>query len=114
MASPTTNDLRAVWGTSSSDVYAAGNGSTILHFDGTEWTTMELSNPQEVSLNSISGTSPTDIFAAGDGGLLLHFDGIGWGPVALQDANTQVVAASAHGVFLFGPDNRRLLRSTPW
>jgi hypothetical protein len=34
---PQGNDLYAVWGTSSSDVWAVGDRETVLHFDGNVW-----------------------------------------------------------------------------
>ncbi len=48
MVSPTTKDLRSVWGTSHNDVWACGfNPSTaesvLLHFDGTSWVLVDLS-----------------------------------------------------------------------
>jgi hypothetical protein len=48
MASPTTKNLRSVWGTSHNDVWACGfNSSTaetiLLHYDGTSWTEDEIS-----------------------------------------------------------------------
>lgn len=33
-SSPTTNTLRAIWGRSASDIWAVGESSTVLHFDG--------------------------------------------------------------------------------
>ena len=48
MTSNTTKDLRSVWGTSSSDVWAGGSnlstGSVVLlHYDGTAWSNIDLS-----------------------------------------------------------------------
>jgi hypothetical protein len=37
MTSPTSQDFRDIWGSSSSNVYAVGSGG-ILHYDGTSWT----------------------------------------------------------------------------
>lgn len=34
MSSGTTADLHAVWGSSSSDVFAVGTDGTILHYEG--------------------------------------------------------------------------------
>ncbi len=47
MSSPTTKDLRSVWGTSHSDVWACGfNSNTaesvLLHYDGSSWIEVEL------------------------------------------------------------------------
>jgi hypothetical protein len=40
MASGTTNFLRGVWGSSSSDIFAVGWVETILHYDGHKWIPM--------------------------------------------------------------------------
>ena len=39
-SAPRGNGLRAVWGNSSTDVFAVGDAGTILHYDGTCWSTM--------------------------------------------------------------------------
>ena len=119
MESPTTDDLNAVWGTGASNVYAVGEDSTILHYDGLAWSVVSVPNISPASLELVSGTGPNDIFVAGSGGVLLHFNGTGWGPVNGPQGRTNGIAASAHGVFIFGEDsttegNIRLLRSTPW
>ncbi|MBS1903047.1 MAG: hypothetical protein JSS75_05025 [Bacteroidetes bacterium] len=51
MASPTTKDLRSVWGTSHNDVWACGANvstgqTTLLHYDGTIWTEDPLANTE--------------------------------------------------------------------
>jgi hypothetical protein len=38
MDSGTTEDLYGVWGSSASDVFAVGWNGTILHYDGSTWT----------------------------------------------------------------------------
>jgi hypothetical protein len=53
MSSPTTKDLRDVWGTSHNDVWATGyNSSTdesvLLHYDGVSWTEDEFSTSGKV------------------------------------------------------------------
>ena len=55
----------------SSDVYAAGFGGIMLHYDGKAWS--EMASGTHIGLNAIWGTSPTDIFAAGDGDTILHY-----------------------------------------
>jgi hypothetical protein len=32
MSVPTTNNLRAVWGSSPTNIYAVGDGGTVLHY----------------------------------------------------------------------------------
>lgn len=59
--------LIAVWGTSATDVYAAG-GSTLLHFNGSAWTVQSLGiSTATLSLLSVWGSSSTDVLAVGSG-----------------------------------------------
>ena len=68
----------AVWGTSSTDVFAV-DANVISHFDGTNWSTTQLSSGY---LIGIWGTSPRDVYAVGSSGAILHFDGTTWTPMA--------------------------------
>ena len=76
---PQGNDLYGIWGTSSSDVYAVGEGGTILHFDGVSWAPMVSGTTN--TLRGVWGTSWDDIWAVGDLGTLLHYGGTSWLPV---------------------------------
>jgi len=63
-------DLIAVWGTSASDVFAAGVSGTLLHYDGTGWS-RETSGTL-ATLTGVWGASGTDVFVVGASGLILH------------------------------------------
>jgi hypothetical protein len=55
---------RAIWGTSSSDVYVVG-GRTIHHYDGSTWSLMR----SEVGdLNGVWGAPTGEVFVVGGGG----------------------------------------------
>ena len=65
--SPDTNTLIAVWGSSPTDVYAAG-GSVLLHFNGAAWTVQSTGiSGSNLSLLGVWGSSATDVFAVGSG-----------------------------------------------
>ena len=68
--------LNAVWGSSSSDVFAVGQGGLILHFDGTQWTRQE--SGVTVNLNGVWGSAPNNVIAVGGGGTILRWDGHSW------------------------------------
>jgi len=88
MASPTTNTLRDVWGTSASDVFASGDG-VIVHFDGSTWTTMAIpSEAAGASLSRIWGTSGANVYATDNASMLLHYDGASWTRVPMPVAPT--------------------------
>ena len=76
MTSGTAANLSAVWGASPSDVFAVGDGGTILHWDGAEWSPS--ASPTTADLNGVSGTGPSNAFAVGAGGTILHWDGAAW------------------------------------
>ena len=91
--------LHASWGTSSSnDMYSVGDGGTILHFDGTQWTKMQSGTTKD--LHSIWGTSSHDIWASGTSSskgttILLHYDGTSW----LEDPISVSKGGNATGGF---------------
>ncbi|MCI0339757.1 MAG: hypothetical protein L0216_01180, partial [Planctomycetales bacterium] len=67
---PPTKAFRAIWGSSSSDVFAVGDGNfgssqgPIWHWNGSTWT---LQVPNDLTnLWSVWGTSGTNVWAAGD------------------------------------------------
>jgi hypothetical protein len=66
MVVPPLIQLRDVWGTSGSDVYAVGDEG-ILHYDGKSWTKVSDRGGYDVW-----GSSPTDVFVVGSGGTILH------------------------------------------
>ena len=118
--SPTTKDLRDVWGASSSALWAVGGNaftpeSTILHFDGTSWATQ--TSPTTKSLNGVWGFAANNVFAIGNNGTILRFDGTSW---ATQTSPTTeilggIFGTSANNVFIVG-NNGVILRfdGTSW
>jgi hypothetical protein len=84
-----------LWGSSSSDVWAAGGVSGrygfLWHFDGTAWANVPL--PDEVPLTDngelpalfkVWGRNAKDVYAVGGHGLMLHYDGAVWKRVPTQ------------------------------
>jgi hypothetical protein len=75
--------LFAVWGSSSTNVFAVGSESndssyhgTIYHYDGIAWSVMKENIPY--SLYHLWGTSGTDVYAFGQTGAVLYYDGHIW------------------------------------
>lgn len=75
MESGTTRRLHDVWGSSATNVFAVGDGGTILHFDGTGWTQMQSGTTMD--LYHIEGVAPNLVFAAGFSGVY-RWDGVRW------------------------------------
>ncbi len=108
----------AIWGMSSQDVYAAGAGGQIRHYDGTNWSA-PLDTGTAVTLNSIWGTSDDDIFAAGEDGMLIHFHAGLWSIVppltAAYTGSFKTVTGFASTIYVLGPNALawRLIESAP-
>jgi photosystem II stability/assembly factor-like uncharacterized protein len=64
-----------VWGSSGSDIFAVGEGGSILHSDGTNWRALRSGTTN--ALYGTWGSSSSDVFAVGAGGTILHCDGAG-------------------------------------
>jgi len=76
----TVDGLWDVWGTSPSNVFAVGANNTILHYDGSRWTSMasNINFPSPITLLAVWGSSASDVFAAGTWGVVVHYDGSQW------------------------------------
>lgn len=87
--------LSAVWASGPNDVYVAGYGGRILHFDGAAWKTQHSGG--EAWLNGAWGSGPDDVFVVGDNGARLHRTGGTW-----QEDNTSA-AVTFNAVWGTGP-----------
>lgn len=105
--------LSAVWGSGPGDVFAVGTSSVtpqglsvlslILHYDGTNWST--LYSPFTTSdLHAVWGTSASNVYAVGDGGTLIRYDGSKWLPTmkATSKALYAVWGTGPHSFFAVG------------
>jgi len=79
LTSGTNSDLRGLWGSSATDVFAVGKTGTILHYDGKTWVPMTSGGISD--LYAIWGSSPVDVFAVGKAGAIVHYDGKTWAPM---------------------------------
>ncbi|MFN8581731.1 MAG: hypothetical protein U0163_12235 [Gemmatimonadaceae bacterium] len=66
-----------LWGAAPNDLWATGQNGTIVHYDGTSWTSVP--SPTNLPLFGPGGSGPTDIWSVGiNGGLVSHYDGATW------------------------------------
>jgi hypothetical protein len=109
--------LLAVWGASSTDVFAVGLFGTIARFDGVRWTVVRGRDFAEPVLYGVGGAGPDHVFAVGSGGAILRFDGTAWtGMASGTSASLRAVwAASPTDLFAVG-DSGTVLRfdGTGW
>lgn len=81
--------LSAVWAVTGNDVFAVGDGGTILRRTNNAWT--KLTSGTTANLRAVWGASPSDVWAVGESGTILRFDGAAW--TAVTGVTTSDVAA---------------------
>jgi len=85
----TTENLNDVWCVDDVNVFAVGNGGTILHYDGADWNAMDSGTSND--LFAVWGCGMENVFAAGDSGTMLLFDGMNWS--AMDCGTTEPIRA---------------------
>ncbi len=93
--------LRAIWGTTPSDIWVVGDAPAALHWDGQAWNEMPFGVSRPGGLYGVWASGPRDVYAVGDGGAILHFDGGLWSRVSAPTDRqlVAVVGRSAGDVF---------------
>jgi cytoskeletal protein CcmA (bactofilin family) len=86
----TLRNLLDVWGSSASDVWAAGELGTILHYDPVNgWRNVAPSpNPVPYTLRGVWGRSDTDVFFVGDHGTIRHYSSGAWSSMTIANTLT--------------------------
>ena len=99
---PQGKSLNGIWGSGANRVFAVGDEGTIIHYDGTTWSTM----PSSVlaPLRNVWGSSGTSVFAVGDQGTIVHYDGTTWSTMAsgVTDNLEDIWGSGASDVFAVG------------
>jgi hypothetical protein len=107
---PQGNGLNAVWGTSSSDVFAVGGFGTIMHYDGESWSVM--TSGKFCTLYDVWGSSADDVYAVGSWSekgvtksTILHYNGRQWSTVINWEGHIyRIWGSSASDIFVVGDD----------
>lgn len=76
VASPTTNTLGCVWALSPTDAWAGGNANTLIHWDGTSWTSMSTGFTGG-SANGIWAAATNDVYVVSTNATY-HWNGTSW------------------------------------
>ncbi|HET7233242.1 MAG TPA: hypothetical protein VFJ16_24740, partial [Longimicrobium sp.] len=74
--------LHGVWGSGPNDVYAVGDGGTVLHYDGNpaqDWAPVATGVPPAGAVRDVWGSGPNDVFILANDGLdLVQWNGTAW------------------------------------
>jgi len=80
--SGTTQVIQDLWGTGPSSLWAVGKSGTLLRWNGTAFSVVELpATAAKAYLNAIWGSSAEDVWVVGKEGTILRFDGSKWNEV---------------------------------
>ncbi len=71
--------LLAIWGSDSQNIWAVGEGGTLLFKNGNLWT--KAVQPSPSALHGVWGTNSQDIWVVGTQNTVLHNTGAGWGAI---------------------------------
>lgn len=101
-ASPAAVLLHSIWAVTADDVFAVGDGGTILRRTSNTWTAMP--SPTTKNLRGVWAASSSDVWAGGVTGTILHFDGTAWSvvPVASTADVDAVWGSSSSDVWFAG------------
>ncbi len=77
---PVDGILYSVYGFAQNDVYAVGGIGSIVHWDGSDWSTIStgIGSLSDYNLYGVWGDSPTSVFVVGEMGTVLYWDGLYW------------------------------------
>lgn len=109
--------LYGIWGSSTTNAWAVGARGKILHFDGTQWTSV--ASPTTHRMVRVWGSGPSDVYAVGDS-VLSHYNGTAWTSQNISDitGNNNFVqpqqsgGSSSVGVGLWGANSRDVYLGT--
>ncbi|MHB1312039.1 MAG: sialidase family protein [Gemmatimonadaceae bacterium] len=97
MNSPTSRNLARVAGSGANDVWAVGD-STLVHFDGTQWTSYPITDDLRSIVSRVPANQqatfqlglwvkgPKEAYVGGDPGVIARWDGSGWRETARGQA----------------------------
>lgn len=106
--------IRAVWGSSNSDLWIVGDRGSVLHVLDGAWSASP--SPTTNDLKGIWGLDKNRIWAVGSGGTIIKYDGSGWMPVTTSPGQT---LHAIHGVdedsmIAVGAENTILRGASIW
>lgn len=111
---PTSQALNAVHGSSSSDLYVAGNSGLLMHFDGSAWRT--LATNTVANLEDVLVVSETEVWVVGEGTLLTgnHRDGFKKLVTATDETFKKIWRHTRSELILAGIVENYVLQDAKW
>ena len=97
-----TTKLHGVWAIDEDDVFAVGNGGTILRrVNGNDWFAM--SSGTTTNLTTVWGSSSSDVWVGSTSSLVLHYDGTSWSQISAPISNVDSIwGSSSSSVWFIG------------
>ena len=89
-------ELKAIHGSSPTDIWVVGEAPAALHWDGQAWNEVPFGVSRPGTMFGVWAGGPRDVFAVGDGGAVLHFDGGSWSRMTVPTSQ-QLVAVTGRG-----------------
>lgn len=100
MNAGTQDELGCVWGSSGSDIFVGSFSSgTILHYNGSEWTSMNTGLYQYDDVRSIWGSGSDNVYAVTGSGKIIRYNGTGldWNEVQLPPSESSGSLTNIYG-----------------
>ncbi|MBK7861422.1 MAG: hypothetical protein IPJ65_22965 [Archangiaceae bacterium] len=94
-------DVDTLWGTSPNDLWVAGTGDVVSHWNGTGWTRSQAqfaSAPNVPHIWQLWGASSSDLWAAGVNGLS-HWNGASWTAASPAGIFTSITGTASNDVW---------------
>ncbi len=87
---PTDRELRAIHGSSPSNIWASGWNGILRHFDGSSWADVASGTTED--LVGLGVVSSSEAWVAGSAGAVLRWQGSAWAPVSAGSARSYSAA----------------------
>jgi hypothetical protein len=108
---PTGADLYAVWGSSGADIWAAGDGGTLLRWDGSTWSPVVSGTAAD--LRGVWAAPTGEAWAVGPADTVIRWTGTSWSddPTGIESVPYDVWGTDADHVWVVGGPGSILYRT---
>jgi len=103
-----TNRLLGVWGSANNDIFAVGENGTILHFNGSTWSSMSSGTSND--LRGAWGSSGNNVFVVGFYGTIRHYNGSTWSSMSSGTSQSLFAIWGSSGSDIFAVGGNGTIR----